>query len=102
MPPQDQRVLESGSSAQAILKRGGGGNQPGELSADQGARIGPGPVVERELDHQLRSDVPDVIYRHTEPGLRRRPAGRGDLAHRAGSPPAGLLFSCHPDQAQEL
>jgi hypothetical protein len=37
-------VLESGGGAQLVVEGGGDGQQAGELSPDQGPRVGAGPV----------------------------------------------------------
>jgi hypothetical protein len=44
VPPQDQRALESRGGPQLVIEGGGDGQQAGELSQDQGPRLGSGPV----------------------------------------------------------
>ena|ERR1700677_1314982 len=102
VPPQDQGVVESCGGAQAIVKSGGDRKQPGELSPEQGLRVSPGPVEQRELDHQLGPDVSGVFHRRAQPRGRGPLSGRSRLVERADRPRAGPLLPHRLDQAEKF
>jgi hypothetical protein len=102
MPPQRQRVLGSGGRAHPVSQRRGKEAGPVPLFPEQLARITPGPVQQRELDHQLGPDVPAMHNGRAQPLSRGGLASRGRLDQRAGWALAGVLLPRQLHQAEPL
>jgi hypothetical protein len=95
VPPQRQRVLDSGGRVRPVSQRHSERAELVALFAEQVPRIGPGPFQQRKLDQQLRPDIPAVPNRRAQPLPRGCLASRGRSDQRTGRSLACVFLPCH-------